>query len=181
MQTIVLLPGVSIVELGDPSTAHGFNITGGVLHYNDSFLLSSPSFLRWHARESLGAIGNFTLWNRPTILDGPSPPCPAESSRCVSRHIQYFLQKLQYKDTSWEPRFLELQDVPMYTIVLSELGIQPNRCTLYGYRNARMRICMEADNEGNPILGTVSHGAALTIRGFSVCVPAGGVYRGSLR
>jgi hypothetical protein len=54
-------------------------------------------------------------------------------------------------------RFLDLEEVPMYSIVLSELEQRGFKdCTVYGYRNARLKLCMDEDEEGNPIFGKTS-------------------------
>jgi hypothetical protein len=109
-----------------------------------------------------GTMGNFSLWDRPTILTGASPSCPVNRSDCRSQVLHYFVQKLQFSSvldyTNFnDGRFLDLKKVPMYSIVLSELNpTRFNNCTVYGYRNARLKLCMAQDEEGNPIFGNTS-------------------------
>ena len=133
-----------------------------MLPYNDSFLQEPASRLLWHAHAMYGTMGNFSLWDRPTILTGTSPSCPVSRPDCRSQVLHYFLQKLQfshlldYTDFN-DGRFLDLKMVPMYSIVLSELDQRGFKdCRIYGYRNARLKLCMDKDEEGNLIFGKTS-------------------------
>ena len=161
MQGIVLLSGVRVVQSVDRSSTHELSLPGGVLPFTDNFLQTTSTFLRMHAREMFGSIGNFSIWDRPTILDASSPPCSSDSIGCLSQHVHYFLQKLQYQDndaglTADTPAVLELPRVPMYQILLTERSGTPSQiCKLYGVRNARLRLCAETIEENGRNLTSI--------------------------